>query len=218
MLTLLTQGQFALFALLLFAIIASLTLHEFGHAWSAHLLGDDTARLAGRLTLNPIPHIDPIGLLMVVMVGFGYARPVPVNPRRLKKSWGHAAVAAAGPGMNLLLAFLSINLLALGATQQIELLSGPAQRALLVLLAQINILLMAFNLIPLGPLDGRYVMEWALPDGASRRYTAFNNQYGVMVFLALIALSIFGVPVFSWLLGLADKVLPWLIVVPLPSG
>ena len=79
---LLLQGQIALFATLLFAIVFSLTFHEFGHAASAKLLGDDTAEQAGRLTLNPIAHIDPLGLLMVVMVGFGYAKPVPVNPRR----------------------------------------------------------------------------------------------------------------------------------------
>ncbi len=213
MLSLLTQGQYGLFALIIFAIIASLTLHEFGHAWSAYLLGDDTAQKEGRLTLNPVAHIDPIGLLMVIVVGFGYARPVPVNPSRLRTSWGHAAVAAAGPGMNLLLAFVAVNLLVLGRSYEIDLLSGPAQQTLLITLARINLLLMAFNLIPLGPLDGRYVMAWALPDGASARYSAFNNQYGVMIFLVLIVLSFTGVPVFSWLLGLADRMLPWLVVV-----
>ncbi|MEM9531892.1 MAG: site-2 protease family protein [Pseudomonadota bacterium] len=124
----LTQGQVALFALLLFAIILSLTLHEFGHAWSAYALGDDTAKRAGRLTLNPIRHIDPMGLLMVVAVGFAYARPVPVNPRNFKKSWADAAVAAAGPGMNLLLAFLAINLLVHGRAAGVEWLAGPAQQ------------------------------------------------------------------------------------------
>lgn len=213
MLPLLTQGQFGLFALLLFAIVISLTLHEYAHAASAWWLGDDTAQKAGRLTINPVAHIDPIGLLMVIAVGFGYARPVPVRPSRMRTSWGHAAVSAAGPLMNLLLAFLAVNLLVWGQSRGISALNGPAQQTLLMTLAQINVLLMAFNLIPLGPLDGSYVMAWALPNGVSQRYQALNNQYGSMVFLGLIVLSVAGLPVFSWLLGVANRVLPWLVVV-----
>ncbi len=213
MLPLLTQGQFGVFALLLFAIVISLTLHEYAHAASAYWLGDDTAKQQGRLTINPVAHIDPIGLLMVIAVGFGYARPVPIKPSRMRASWGHAAVSAAGPAMNLLLAIVAVNLLVLGQVQSISWLSGPAQQTLLMTLAQINVLLMAFNLIPLGPLDGSSVMAWALPDGASRRYQALNHQYGSMVFLGLIVLSVAGLPVFSWLLGLANRVLPWLVVV-----
>ena len=103
MLSLLTQGHIGLFLIILFAIIFSLTFHEFGHAFTAKKLGDDTAEQMGRLTLNPVRHIDPMGLLLVVMVGFGYARPVPVNSRNLRYPWADAAVAAAGPAMNLLM-------------------------------------------------------------------------------------------------------------------
>ena len=81
MLALLLNGQIALFGILLLTIVMSLSLHEFGHAKMSTLLGDDTALRSGRLTMNPAAHIDPLGLLMVVLVGFGYARPVPFNPR-----------------------------------------------------------------------------------------------------------------------------------------
>ena len=111
MLPLLYNGQYAIFAIVLFVIIFSLTLHEFGHAYSAKLLGDDTAEKMGRLNINPINHIDPMGLLFVVMIGFGYAKPVPVTHRKLKTTWAGAAVAAAGTLMNFLIALYPCQLL-----------------------------------------------------------------------------------------------------------
>ena len=109
MLQILLDGQVQLFVMILVAITFSLTLHEYGHAQSAKLLGDDTAQRMGRLTLNPIAHIDPVGLLMVIIVGFGWAKPVPIDIRNMKTPWGGAAVAVAGPLMNLLLAIVAIN-------------------------------------------------------------------------------------------------------------
>lgn len=212
MLNLLMNGQVLLFAILLLAILVSLSLHEFGHAAMATLLGDDTARRAGRLTLNPAAHIDPLGLLLVVMAGFGYARPVPFSPTRLRTRWAPAAVAAAGPAMNLLLAVIAVNALALAA--QAGRLS-PTPEALLALriLAQVNLLLMLFNLLPLGPLDGHHVLSWLLPPVLGRRYDRFNARHGAQAFLVLIVLSVLGVPVFRFLSGLADRVLPLLTLV-----
>ena len=109
MLSLLFQGQVALFLLIVISLVISLTFHEFGHALVAKWFGDDTAERAGRLTLNPAAHIDPLGLLMVVMVGFGYARPVPTNPANYSSRWADLAVSAAGPFMNLLVAVCAIN-------------------------------------------------------------------------------------------------------------
>lgn len=213
MIDLLLQGQVALFATVLFAIVFSLTFHEFGHAAMAKLLGDDTAEKAGRLTLNPLAHIDPLGLLMVVMVGFGYAKPVPFEPRHLKHAWGGAAVAFAGPGMNLVLAVIFVNLLIGGAQHGIEFLSQPGPRTVLIFLAQINVLLMLFNLIPLGPLDGHHIMQSLLPRDLSSRYRAFNNRFGTGIFMGLIVLSVLGVPIFRSLVGLSNRILPLLTLV-----
>jgi Zn-dependent protease len=210
MLSLLLNGQMLLFAILLLAIVVSLSLHEFGHAGLATALGDDTPRRAGRLTLNPLSHIDPMGLLLVVLVGFGYARPVPFSPARLR-GWGAAAVAAAGPGMNLLLATAAVNLLVWAGVSGFALM--PEAALALRALARINLLLALFNLLPLGPLDGHYVLSWLLPPALGRRYDAFNQRHGAQVFLVLILLSVAGVPVFRFLAGLADRLLPWLILV-----
>jgi len=211
MLQLLLSGQVVIFVTILVAIVFSLTLHEFGHAASARLLGDDTAQRMGRLTLNPVAHIDPMGLLLVVLVGFGYARPVPTNPRKIRFPWGNAAVAAAGPLMNLLLAVLAIN------TLQYFYLAGTALSAqhslFLSYMAQINLLLMLFNLIPFGPLDGHYILSWALPRDLRVRYDYYNNRYGAQLFLVLIVLSLFGVPIFRFLMDFSRALMPLLVFV-----
>ena len=102
-------SQMALGLLIVLALVISLSFHEFGHAATAKLFGDDTAQRMGRLTLNPIAHIDPMGLAMVVFAGFGWAKPVPTDPRNFNSRWADLWVSAAGPGMNLALAFLAIN-------------------------------------------------------------------------------------------------------------
>ncbi len=110
MLSLLMQGQFAVFLLLLIALVLSLSFHEFGHALVAKWFGDDTAERAGRLTLNPASHIDPIGLAMVALIGIGYAKPVPTDPRNYRRASADLWVALAGPVMNLLLAVVTWNI------------------------------------------------------------------------------------------------------------
>ena len=107
----LVDGQWLEFCIVLGAILLSLSFHEFGHAWVAKRFGDDTAQRAGRLTLNPISHIDPMGLMMVVFVGFGWAKPVPTDPRNFTSRYADMLVAAAGPAMNLLLAVIVVNVL-----------------------------------------------------------------------------------------------------------
>jgi len=107
----LVAGQWLEFSIILGAILLSLSFHEFGHAWVAKRFGDDTAQRAGRLTLNPISHIDPMGLMMVVFVGFGWAKPVPTDPRNFTSRYADMLVAAAGPAMNLLLAVIVVNVL-----------------------------------------------------------------------------------------------------------
>ncbi|MCP3690112.1 MAG: site-2 protease family protein [Gammaproteobacteria bacterium] len=203
MITLLIEQQYSLFALIIIALMISLTFHEYGHAIVAKWFGDNTAQRAGRLTLNPIAHIDPFGLLMVVFIGFGYAKPVPTNPRNYRSHWGVLLVAAAGPGMNLLLAIITINLYVIGLASGIDFFSQSGPEFFFRYLALINMLLMFFNLLPIGPLDGHYILPYFLPRYLARRYLEINNRYGVYALLSLILLNYLGVPVFHniWILG-----------------
>lgn len=213
MIDILSQGRYALFFLTLLALVLSLSLHEFGHALAAKLYGDDTAQRAGRLTLNPISHIDPMGLLMVVLLGFGYAKPVPTDPRKFRSRSGDVVVSAAGPAMNLLLAAISINLYLLGLQQGIAELNEPGPRFFFVYLAQINLLLMVFNLIPLGALDGHYILPYFLPKPLALRYRYYNARYGNFVLLGFIVLSIMGLPIFKYVLSVSEYLLPLIIFV-----
>jgi len=120
MINLLATQQYALFILVIIALIISLTFHEFGHAFTAWYFGDNTSQLAGRLNINPLAHIDPMGLLMVVLIGFGYARPVPTNPRNYTNRFAIPLVALAGPAMNLALAFITINVFFWAATRSYQ--------------------------------------------------------------------------------------------------
>ncbi len=208
MIPLLAQGQWALFAVILVALVVSLSFHEFGHAFVALRFGDDTARRAGRLTINPLAHIDPMGLLMVVFVGFGYAKPVPTDPRRFTSRYADLLVAAAGPAMNLLLAIISINAYLLLLDWGWLDLSSPGPRLFFIYLAQINLLLMMFNLLPVGALDGHYILPYLLPRSLSRAYRYYNGRYGNRALLALILLAFMGVPIFSTISGFSAALLP----------
>ena len=212
MIQLLYQGQILLFVLILFSLILSLTFHEFGHGFVARLFGDHTAESQGRLTLNPLPHIDPMGLLMVILIGFGYAKPVPTDPRNFRSRLGVLFVAAAGPFMNLLLAFVFINLYALGVTMEWPMFQGQAAAMFFGFLANINLLLMIFNLIPIGPLDGHYILPYFLPRRLAQIYNYYNDRYGHWLLLALVALALMGVPIFRYVWDFGQVVLQWLIL------
>ncbi len=213
MISLLTAGRFELFLLILIALVLSLCLHEFGHAFAAKLYGDDTAQKAGRLTLNPIPHIDPMGLLMVVLIGFGYAKPVPTDPRKFNSRWGELVVSAAGPAMNLILAVATINLYLLGVRSGFDPLRDPGPRFFFVYLAQVNLLLMVFNLIPLGALDGHYILPYFLPKQLALRYRYYNARYGNFVLLGLVVVSFMGLPIFQYVFSLSERLLPLIVFV-----
>lgn len=156
------------FVIIVLCFVVSITVHEFAHAWTANRLGDDTARLLGRITLNPVAHFDPIGFLFLLLIALGgnllgWGKPVPVNAYRLVGGKrGMALVAAAGPLSNLIIA------LALGLP--IQFLPGvfaslpPLARAFIETLVLLNIALAAFNLIPLPPLDGLKILTGLLPD------------------------------------------------------
>ena len=213
MVGLIFQGQIVLFALLLTALILSLSCHEFGHAYVAKLSGDNTAERAGRLTLNPVAHIDPMGLLMVVLVGFGYAKPVPTDPRNFRSRSADLWVAAAGPGMNLILAAVAWNFFLSMRMTGVEFFYGANVVTFFSLLVQVNLLLMIFNMIPLGPLDGHYILPYFLPERLRRLYIHYNARYGVFALLALIVAGLLGVPVFSALMTFAQSLLPYITFV-----
>ena len=142
--------------LLIPVLLFALVFHEFSHAWVANKLGDPTARYAGRLTLNPMAHLDPIGGLMILFVGFGWAKPVPVDIRYLgNPRVDMMKIAFAGPASNLLLAFIGGTILRLG------LLDGT-MFMMIMLFTQINIMLAVFNMIPIAPLDGSQIFSGLL--------------------------------------------------------
>lgn len=212
MIHLLFGGQAALFFILVIALVISLSFHEFGHAFTAKLFGDDTAQRMGRLTLNPLAHIDPMGLLMVVFVGFGWAKPVPTNPNNFTSRWADFFVSLAGPGMNLLLAFVAINAYSIGVQMGLDFLLTQGPSTFFFYLAVINLILMLFNLIPLGALDGHYILPYFLSRRAAAVYRDFNDRYGNFALMALVLLSFAGVPIFRIIFSVGRTMLPYLQV------
>src|ERR671914_623371 len=176
------QNPAAAVALLL-GLVVGVVVHEAAHAYSAYLLGDDTAYRAGRVTLNPASHLDLLGSLMFLMAGFGWGKPTPVVPSKLRGGvLGPVAVAFAGPASNLLIVAACAALYLLPAFQ-----SGYLQ--IIVLMAAFaNALLFVFNLIPIPPLDGAKVIFPFLPRSLGG-FVDFMNQYGPMILLGLVLLT-----------------------------
>jgi len=210
MLPTLLSGRFDVVIIVLIAIIIALTFHEFGHAWAAKMFGDNTAEQAGRLTLNPVVHIDPMGLLMVFLVGFGFARPVPTDPRNFRSKLASPTVAFAGPAMNLILAFVGANMWAFGMSSGIDALVGPGQSTFFFHFVFINLMLFMFNLLPIGPLDGHYIAEYLLPKTWNHHYHVWNAKYGTYVLLGLIVVSILGFPMFRTLANFSQQLIPYI--------
>jgi Zn-dependent protease len=208
MIQLLYQGHYALFGIIVIALVTSLSFHEFGHALVAKLFGDDTAERAGRLTLNPLAHVDAFGLIMVVLVGFGYAKPVPTDPRNFRSRWASLWVSAAGPLMNLLLAIVALNFFSFAVGAGWDYFAGLGPRTFFLYLARINLLLMLFNLIPLGALDGHYILPYFLNRRAAAAYVDLNARYGNMALMGLVMLSLLGIPVFAVVWRISDALLP----------
>ncbi len=184
------------------AILIAISLHEWAHAITAHRFGDPTPEREGRLTINPIAHLDLIGALMFLFVGFGWAKPVPVNPGYFRKpKLQMALVALAGPVMNLLLAFIAfIGLVFLTNTQSLSIMdllspmsdSSPGVRVLAQILGSslfVNLGLMAFNLLPIPPLDGSNMLRLFIPYHLEDQYETLM-RYGPFILLALVFLPI----------------------------
>ncbi|MBP5199884.1 MAG: site-2 protease family protein [Schwartzia sp.] len=192
-------------------LIIALALHEYAHARMAVAMGDFTPKLMGRLTLNPLAHIDPIGFLVLLVARFGWAKPVVINPNNFRdRKKGEILVAFAGPAMNFLLAFLGLGVIFfLRGKMHMEMSHGL--RTVLWLIVVYNINFGVFNLIPLPPLDGSRILAALLPYEMQYRYMAIE-RYSMIIFIIFIATPILGyilVPVAQFLLGLFSSV--WLL-------
>jgi Zn-dependent protease len=170
-------------------LVVAFTIHEFAHAYTADRFGDTTPRLQGRLTLNPLAHLDPLGSLLLLVTGFGWAKPVQINPYALERRNRAAPmlVALAGPASNLLLAVLASLPVRLGlvtftfATGRLF----PTASQLINDFVQINLLLMLFNLIPISPLDGEKVLTYFLPP-SGRNFMDQIRPYGPLLLMLVI--------------------------------
>ena len=188
-------------------IFIALPLHEVAHGFVARLLGDPTAERMGRLTLNPLAHLDPIGSLMILFVGFGWAKPVPINTFYFKnRNNGMALVSLAGPLTNLLIATLALLI------YKVLLYFVPINDfiillcSVLALVAQINISLCAFNLIPIPPLDGSKIIGFFLPMRWYYRYEQFFLRYQQYVFYGMV-LILFVLPRMGGAFGVISNII-----------
>ena len=182
--------------LVLPGVLIGLSFHEFAHALAATKMGDDTPRLMGRLTLDPFAHFDPIGLGMLLLLGFGYGKPVVVNPARFKnRFWGELLVAISGVLMNFILAFL-FTFLYLALVFKFNVTNYYVTTIVLKIIS-INIVLMVFNLLPLPPLDGYRVVKRLFIGNVNPQFFWKLEQYGFFIVLILLATDLL-TPFLSW--------------------
>ena len=191
-------------------LVMSVVIHEVSHGYAASILGDETARYQGRLTLNPIKHLDFIGSFLVPSISyflggfiFGWAKPVPYNPYNLRPGrWSEATVAAAGPASNIILALIFGMLLRIGMASDGATWANPAFTQITAVIVFVNILLAIFNLMPIPPLDGSKLLLAFFPD-KSFQIREFFERYGLILILFFIFfLWQFIFPVIIWLFRL----------------
>lgn len=205
----------------LLAMLIALSVHEAAHAYVAYKLGDHTAKVAGRMTLNPIAHLDPMGTILFFLVGFGWGKPVPVNPYYFKHPVRDGAITAfAGPVSNFLLAFVSFltlhfglgyNPLSLGAlmipSEEVSVLRMFGENFLSSMLF-LNLGLMAFNLLPVAPLDGSKVLHLFIPVRLQDDYDRFMEWGPYLLLALLIAGSFTSLDILStWIMAIMEAVL-----------
>ena len=183
-------------------VLIAITFHEFAHGLAAYKLGDNTAKMEGRLSLNPLDHLDPIGTLMLLFAGFGWGKPVRVNPsnytRKISMEKGEAIVSLAGPLMNIILAILfTIIYFAIYKFAGVSFITSTMGRVLMLLISatiSINIGLGVFNLIPLPPLDGSKIIMPFLPYNA-KQWFKNNEQIFYIIFVVI------------WITGIASMII-----------
>lgn len=184
-------------------LLFSLSVHESAHAWMAHKMGDDTALRLGRVSLNPIVHIDPIGTVLFPLIqiftslpALGWAKPTPYNPANFRRDvslrQGHMAVAAAGPVSNLLLALLFTALFYVLVRVGVSIDEHNPLVRIPIAGIQMNVILAVFNLLPIPPLDGSKVASYGLPGSLGDRYDRVMAPYGYMILLLLMMTGLLG--------------------------
>lgn len=208
------QGEYllAIIAVLsrCFVVFCCLPIHELAHGLMAHLLGDDTAKREGRLSLNPFAHLNPIGTIMIFLFGIGYANPVPINPRNFKNEKGGMALTAlAGPLANLLMGFVSVwgFFIFTKFTGSSEI--GSAVAYFFLYSAQINVMLAVFNLFPIPPLDGSKILAAVLPDKIYYKYMMYE-RYIMIALMILLFTGVLDTPISF----LTSKLLNFISILP----
>lgn len=184
------DGFFDQLPFLLAALVPALTFHEWAHAAVAYSQGDQTAQRAGRLSLNPFVHLDVLGTMAIFFIGFGWAKPVPVNPSQMRGKWSEFMVAGAGPATNLILGIFFALLL----RWNVPSLFAEHYSGFFISLFQIsmilNFALCFFNLIPIGPLDGSTLLARLLPLRSSWSYENWNARFGSLLLMGLIFMDL----------------------------
>lgn len=192
-------------AYMLPAIVLGLTLHEWGHAFAACKLGDPTARNLGRLSVNPLDHIDPLGLICLCLIGFGWAKPVPINPRNFSKPRrDELIVSLAGIAVNILEVIVFSLIFVLFLCWKPSLARNEAYVSILTEIIFVNVSLAVFNLIPVQPLDGSHVLECVLGRHMNYNFRLFMYKYGRFILLVLLYTGLLDYPI-RWAQGLTVK-------------
>ena len=210
-------GNPAVFLGVLIALVVGISVHEFSHAWMANRLGDPTARDLGRLTLNPLAHLDLMGSLMIALIGFGWGKPVPYNPANLRNGpiTGGAMVAIAGPAANILTAAV-IGILLRNFVSSLGPTTDETTIAIVEVLVRVvwtNIALAVFNIIPIPPLDGYRVLLRFLPPHLVPSITRFEVQGPLVLFMiVLLDMWFLRIGIFQAILGTPVRILSNLIL------
>lgn len=207
----LIYAPFVLIGLLL-SLVIGITVHEFAHSWMANRLGDPTAKSLGRLTLNPLKHLDPFGTIFLLLVGFGWGRPVPYNPAYLKGKGDELKIALSGPVSNIITAFIFAIPYRISNYLNLDLSSNPLF-IIAAVITEINIILAVFNLLPIPPLDGSKIIYMFVSDKTKMQIERLGPVFLMaLIFLIYIfRLDFFGkflTPIIAWLLNLV-RVFPF---------
>lgn len=196
------------------AMLLSSSFHEFAHAYTAYLLGDDTAKAEGRMTLNPLAHIDPIGFILMLVGKIGWSKPVPVNAYNFENpQLGNALVSAAGPLSNVILAIFSALLLKFSVTAPLPTVVAENMALFFVVMLFVNISLTLFNLLPVPPLDGSNIVEYFLPKQWRNTWLSFSQYTPYLLIILVLPFS----PAFalfnSFWYNLLSTVVGWIMTI-----